>query len=237
MAIATKLGKKKNEENKRHTLAFDTRVQRAFVSNTQGEVQTGPAANLLYTAHAGYPTHVGIAPPSFAVLLIFREPTVPSRGLTPPSHFFLTVSLLLLCMCFFFFTYGKQGTGPTGQGGGRASGEGHPAPGGGMDGVGGSVGSGNGKGAGKGGGGGGSGATAAGPGAGGGGGDASSAAALERQFAKPAAPDRGGVSEGLGKGAPSPRQRLRLQQENLELRYVGGLSRGGGGERGCDWIA
>eukprot|EP00904_Undaria_pinnatifida_P012920 jgi/Undpi1/8759/HiC_scaffold_25.g11221.m1 len=52
-----------------------------------------------------------------------------------------------------------------------------------------------------------------------GGGDGSGASALERQFAKPAAPRNGGLSEGLGKGTPSPSQRLRLQQENLEMRW------------------
>ena len=43
-------------------------------------------------------------------------------------------------------------------------------------------------------------------------------AALERQFSQPAAPRRSGISEGLGKGAPSPSQRLRMQQENLDMR-------------------
>lgn len=55
---------------------------------------------------------------------------------------------------------------------------------------------------------------------GGGGGDAKNGdfAALERQFSQPAAPRREIISEGLGKGAPSTSQRLRLQQENLDMR-------------------
>lgn len=40
---------------------------------------------------------------------------------------------------------------------------------------------------------------------------------LERLFAQPAAPRRRELSEGLGKGVPSPQQRVRLEQENLEL--------------------
>lgn len=51
-------------------------------------------------------------------------------------------------------------------------------------------------------------------------GGGSAIAALERQFSQPAAPRKGGISEGLGKGVPSPTQRLRLQQENLEMRCV-----------------
>lgn len=43
------------------------------------------------------------------------------------------------------------------------------------------------------------------------------AAALERQFSRPSAPVHE-LSEGMGKRSPSPRQRLRLQRENLDLR-------------------
>lgn len=51
-------------------------------------------------------------------------------------------------------------------------------------------------------------------------GGGSAIASLERQFSQPAAPRESGISEGLGKGVPSPTQRLRLQQENLEMRCV-----------------
>lgn len=42
--------------------------------------------------------------------------------------------------------------------------------------------------------------------------------ALERQFSQPAAHRRERISEGLGKGVPSPGERLRLRQENLDMR-------------------
>ncbi|CAM9096171.1 unnamed protein product [Ascophyllum nodosum] len=49
-------------------------------------------------------------------------------------------------------------------------------------------------------------------------GDASLMAALERQFSRPSTPAHE-ISEGMGKGSPSPSQRLRLQRENLDLRW------------------
>lgn len=44
------------------------------------------------------------------------------------------------------------------------------------------------------------------------------AAALERLYSMPATESRRPISEGLGKGSPSARRRVRLQQENLELK-------------------
>lgn len=44
------------------------------------------------------------------------------------------------------------------------------------------------------------------------------AAALERMYSMPATEKRRQISEGLGRAAPTPRQRVRLQREGLEMK-------------------
>lgn len=44
------------------------------------------------------------------------------------------------------------------------------------------------------------------------------AAALERMYSMPATEKRRQISEGLGNAAPTPRQRVRLQRESLEMK-------------------